>query len=135
MGREREQLLDRLKSDGYDDGETSQAEAAGRLAALAVERTLGGEQRHTLTDLAHESGLSTSFLRELMQAIGRPNPRRGERAYTDDDLEAMKLIKRFLDAGLPRDELVHVGRVLSQGMAQAAEAVSQLAGDPRHGPR
>src|SRR3954468_10456505 len=64
-----------------------------------------------------------------MQAIGRPNPRRGERAYTDDDLEAMKLIKRFLDAGLPRDELVHVGRVLSQGMAQAAEAVRQLAGN------
>src|SRR4051794_31593654 len=129
MGRDREQLLERLKGDGYDDGEISEAEAAGRLAALAVERTLGGEQRHTLSDLARGSGMSTSYLRELMQAIGRPNPRRGERAYTDDDLEAMKLVKRFLDAGLPREELMHVGRVLSQGMAQAAEAVRQLAGN------
>src|SRR3954452_20024907 len=129
MGREREQLLDRLKSDGYDDGEISQAEAAGRLAALAVERTLGGAARHTLTDLSHASGLPSSFLRELMQAVGRPNPQRGERAYTDDDVDAAKLIKRFVDAGLPREEIIDVGRVLSQGMAQAAEAVRQLAGN------
>jgi adenylate cyclase len=129
MGREREQLLDRLKSDGYDDGEISQAEAAGPLAALAVERTLGGGQRHTLTDLSHASGLPSSFLRELMQAVGRPNPQRGERAYTDDDVDAAKLIKRFVDAGLPREEIIDVGRVLSQGMAQAAEAVRQLAGN------
>src|SRR3954462_7975634 len=99
MGREREQLLDRLKSDGYDDGEISQAEAAGRLAALAVERTLGGEQGHTLTDRLNRPGVPSSFLRELMPAVGRPNPRRGELAYTDDDIEAAKLIKRFVDAG------------------------------------
>src|SRR3954470_25042003 len=98
MGRDREQLLERLKDDGYEDGEISEAEAAGRLAALAVERALGGEQRHTLTDLARASGLDSTFLRELMQAIGRPNPRRGEHAFTDDDLDAARLIKRFLDA-------------------------------------
>jgi adenylate cyclase len=129
MGREREQLLDRLKGDGYDDGEITEAEASGRLAALAVERTLGGEQCHTLSDLARESGLPSQYLREVMQAVGRPNPQRGERAFTDDDVEAAKLIKRFVDAGLPRDEIVDVGRVLSQGMAQVAEAVRQMAGN------
>src|SRR3954452_11011929 len=129
MGREREQLLDRLKGDGFDDTENSQAEAARRLAALAVERTLGGDERYTLTDLARESGLSSQFLRGLMQAIGRPNPRRGERAFTDDDIEAMKVVKTFIDAGLPREDMIQVGRVLSEGMAQAAEAVRQLAGN------
>src|SRR4051794_32259612 len=129
MGRDREQLLDRLRGDGYEDGEIDEAEAAGRLAALAVERTLGGDERYTLTDLARESGLSSQFLRGLMQAIGRPNPRRGERAFTDDDIEAMKVVKTFIDAGLPREDMIQVGRVLSEGMAQAAEAVRQLAGN------
>src|SRR3954470_5571275 len=111
MGRDRERLIERLRDDGCADADIEAAEQAGRLAAFAVERALGGEDRYTLTDLARESGQSTGFLRELMQAIGRTNPRRGERAYTQEDLEAVRMIKRFVGAGLGRRDMLEVGRV------------------------
>src|SRR5205814_10026200 len=129
MGRDRELLIERLRKDGYGAADIETAEGAGRLAAFAVERALGGEERYTLSDLAREGGQDTRFLRELMQAIGRPNPRRGERAYTEEDLEAVRLIRRFVDAGLRRQDVLEVGRVISQCMSQAAEAVRRLAGD------
>src|SRR5438105_15062918 len=119
MGRDRQQLIERLRQDGYGDADIEDAEAGGRLAAYALERALGGEERYTLSDLAREGGQDTRFLRELMQAIGRPNPRRGERAYTEEDLEAVRLIKRFVDAGLQRRDMLEVGRVISQCMSQA----------------
>src|SRR3954470_21574596 len=129
MGRDRDQLVERLREGGCAKREIDAAEAAGKLAAFAVERALGGDERYTLSDLARASGQDTRFLRELMQAIGRPNPQRGKRAYTEEDLEAVRLIRRFLDAGLGRRDMLEVGRVISQCMSQTAEAVRRLAGD------
>src|SRR3954470_18182821 len=129
MGRDRERLIERLRDDGCADADIEAAEQAGRLAAFAVERALGGDERYTLTDLARESGQSTRFLRELMQAVGRPDPQRGQRAFTDDDLRAAQLISRFADAGLNRQDILEVGRLVSQNMAQLAEAVRRLAGN------
>src|SRR3954465_416705 len=100
MGRDRDQLVERLREGGCAKREIEAAEGAGKLAAFALERALGGEEQYTLSDLARASGQDTRFLRELMQAIGRPNPRRGERAYSEEDLEGVRLVKRFLDAGL-----------------------------------
>jgi adenylate cyclase len=129
VARDRDELVERLRSGGCADADIEAAEAGGRLASFAVERALGGEERYTLSDLAEASSQGTAFLRELMQAIGRPNPRRGERAYTEEDLEAARLIRRFVDAGLRRQDVLEVGRVISQCMSQAAEAVRRLAGD------
>ncbi|MEA2277322.1 MAG: adenylate cyclase [Solirubrobacteraceae bacterium] len=126
---ERKRLLERLREAGCGEGEIERAEREGRLPALAVELALGGKGRHTLTQVARSSGLDTAFLRELMQAVGRPNPARGERVFTDDDVEHARLIKQLVDAGLPRRELLEVGRVIGQGMAQAAEAIRRLVGD------
>ena len=39
------------------------------------------------------------------------------------------MIKRFVDAGLPRRELLEVGRVLGQGMAHTSEAVRRVVGN------
>ena len=64
-----------------------------------------------------------------MQAVGRPNPGRGERIFTDEDIETARVIKRLVDAGLPRRELLEVGRVLGQGMAHTSEAVRRLVGN------
>ena len=79
--------------------------------------------------MARESGLAPAFLRELMQAVGRPNPGRGERIFTDEDIETARVIKRFVDAGLPRRELLEVGRVVGQGMSHTSEAVRRLVGN------
>src|SRR4051794_24640018 len=129
MGRDRERLIERLRDDGCADADIEAAEQAGRLAAFAVERALGGDERYTLTDLARASGQNTRFLRELMQAVGRPDPPRGERAFTGEDRQAAELIGRFADAGLRRQDILEVARIMSQNMAQTAEAVRRLAGN------
>src|SRR4051794_5057012 len=123
MGRDRDQLVERLREGGCAKREIDAAEAAGKLAAFAVERALGGDERYTLSDLARASGQDTRFLRELMQAIGRPNPQRGKRAYTEEDLEAVRLIRRFLDAGLGPRVMLEGGRGITQCKAQTAEAL------------
>src|SRR3954464_14183307 len=129
MDSDRQRLIERLRDDGCSAADIGPAEAAGRLPAFAVERALGGDERYTLTDLARASGQSTRFLRELMQAVGRPDPPRGERAFTEEDLQAAQMVSRFADAGLRRQDIMGVGRLVSQNMAQLAEAVRRLAGN------
>lgn len=119
----------RLRAAGQTDQDLERASAEGRLPTLAVELALGEQDLFTLTHVARESGLPRDFLRELMQAAGRPNPAPREKAFTEQDLETARLVKLFLDAGLPRDELLEVSRVLSQGMAQTADAVQRLVGN------
>ena len=126
---DRERLLARLRDAGVDEDEIERAAAEERLPTLAVELALGGAGRHSLSHVAREAGLPPAFLRELMQAVGRPSPGRGERIFTDEDIETARVIKRFVDAGLPRRELLEVGRVLGQGMAHTSEAVRRLVGN------
>jgi adenylate cyclase len=126
---ERARLEERLRLAGLSDDDIDQAAREGRLPTLAVELTLGGVPEHTLTDVAGAAGLPTGFLRELLQAAGRPNPRRGERTFTDEDIEMARLVRFILDTGLPRIEVLEVARVLGQGTSQMAEAVRRIAGD------
>jgi len=126
---DRERLIVRLRTAGLTEGDIEEAAQGGRLPTLAVELALGGRERHTLTDVARAAGLPTAFLRELMQAVGRPNPARGERAYTDEDVEFATSVARFLKAGLSREALLEIGRVTSMGMAHTADAVRRLAGE------
>jgi adenylate cyclase len=126
---DREELVRRLLDAGRPESEVIEAEGDGRLPTLAVETALGGGDRHTLTHVARVSGLRPEFVRELMQAMGRPSPRPRQRVFTDDDVEVARVVRRFLDAGLPRQELLEVSRVLSQGMANTAEAVRRVVGN------
>jgi adenylate cyclase len=122
-------LTERLRSAGLADEEIRRAAEEERLATLVVELALGSVERHSLTHVARESGLGADFLRELMQAVGRPNPAPRERVYTDEDIEFARVVQRFLEAGLPREGILEVGRVTSMGMASAAGAVQRLAGE------
>ncbi len=126
---DRQLLLDRLRRDGQAPEALEHAAGEGRLPTLAVELALGGERRHTLTHVARAARLTPRFLRAVMQAAGRPNPAPRERPFTDEDIELARLIRRFLDAGLPREGLLEVSRVLSHGISHTADAVRRLAGD------
>ena len=126
---DRARLEKRLRSAGLSDADIDRAANDGRLPTVAVELTLGGLPVHTLTEVAAAAGLPTGFLRELLQAAGRPNPRRGERAFTDEDIEMARLVRVIIDAGLPRTDILEVARVLGQGTGQMAEAVRRIAGD------
>ncbi len=123
-------LVARVAEAGHGPEEIERAAAEGRLPGLAVQSALGGgAAEFTLSDVARSSGLATAFVRELMQALGRPNPGRGERAFSQEDVDLARLISGFVDAGLPRRELLEVLRVLSRGMAQTADATRRLVGN------
>ena len=126
---DRDRILARLRDAGLAPEEAERADREGRAPTLAVELALGPPERYTLTHLSRESGLSTQFLRSLMQAVGRPNPARGEKVYTDEDLEFARMVKLFTDAGLPHEGLLEVARVTGLALSHTAEAVRRMAGD------
>jgi adenylate cyclase len=125
----REEVIRRLRRAGHARRELERADADGRLGALAVEEALGGTPRHTLSHVAREARLDPGFLRKVVRASGRPDPRPRERAFNDEDVELARLVRRFLDAGLPREGILEVARVLGQGMNHTADAVRRMAGD------
>ncbi len=125
----RQEVLDRLQAGGQDAKAIERAEADGRLATLPVELALGGPGKYTLTQVAREAQIDPRFLRKLMQAHGRPDPAPRERIYTEDDLEYGRVIRGFLDAGLPREGILEVARVLGQGMSNTADVVRQMIAD------
>jgi hypothetical protein len=96
---ERSDLIRRLRRAGIDGGTADWDDE--RLAAAGVEVALGGPGRYTLSGLAHKSRVNTGIARSVMQALGRPNPSRGERLFTDEDVELVRAHRQFVDAGLP----------------------------------
>jgi adenylate cyclase len=123
-----DRLEARLREDGVPDRVIAAARAEGRLPGLAVEAALGGRGRHSLSWTAQKAGVPAPYLREVLRAAGRPNPVRGELAFTDDDLEFARIVRILLDAGVPRPELLEVVRVTSQGASQAASAMLTMLG-------
>jgi adenylate cyclase len=126
---DRDRLLSRLRRAGCRDEDIDRAAANGRVPTLAVEVALGGPATHTLTEVARAAKLDTGFVRDLMQAMGRPAPKPRARAFSDDDLEVARVFRAFTDAGLPHTELLEVARVLSLGMSRSANAVRRAAGN------
>jgi len=111
----------------YDAGATIEMlEAAAfedRLATLPLEFALSTDRRYTLTEVAREARISPQYLRAALLALGHPAPRPRERMFTAEDVEIAHLLRRFLDVGLPRDELLDVMRVLGQSMARVAAVI------------
>ena len=122
----RRAVLERLAAAGLAREELERAVEDRSLTTLPAQVALAGETPYTLTDVARLAGLDTKFLRQLLLGLGRPNPKRGERAFTDGDLEEAKTLRAFVDAGLPRQGILEVSRVLGHGMANTAAAIREL---------
>jgi adenylate cyclase len=118
-----------LRSADADQETLESASAEGRLGTLAVEVALGGAPRYTVTHVARGARLEPAFLRQVLRAHGRPDPGVHEPAYSDQDIRFARLIRRFLDAGIPCEGILEIARVLSQTMAQTADTVRRVVGD------
>jgi adenylate cyclase len=126
----RDELVRRLRAMGQSERAIAAAEREGRLTTFAIELSLGGDRKHSLSAVARESGLSRDFLRRLLQANGRPIAAARERSYTDDDIELARRIKLLIDAGIPRDGILETARVTGHAMSQTAEAVRRTTVSP-----
>src|SRR5204863_841149 len=99
-----------------------------RLALLPVEQVLSGDARHTRGQVAKKSGLPEEFLVKQWQALGLPVPPKDEKYFSDDDLEAAKLLRDLRKAGLDDEGIHEVARVIGEGMFRVADASASLVG-------
>jgi len=121
------ELLEQLAEEGCGLEELRGAVAAGRLALLPVERALAGTgSRYTAHEIAEMAELDVEVLRRFSAALGVPYPDPDERRATKADLEAARMVKAFIDTGLPEDGLLGVARTIGMGTARIAEANREL---------
>jgi adenylate cyclase len=125
----RRDLLEQLAADGATLDELKRAVAEDRLALLPVERVLAGEGRYSAREVAERSGLEPDFQDRLTRALGLALAGPDERVYGDDDVEAARTVKRFLDAGFPEDGVLEVNRVMGDAMAKLAATIGGVAGN------
>jgi adenylate cyclase len=128
-GEEREarrELLEQLSDAGVSDEELKKAVEEDRLALLPVEQALSGDAELTSAEVAERAGVSEDFVRRHRRALGLPLTGEDQRAFTEEDVEAIGNVKRFIDAGLDEEGVEEVTRVLGESQSRVARAVADL---------
>jgi len=119
----RRDLLEELHGSGLGLAELREAVQEGRLVLLPLEQVLVGDgPRLTREEVAEQSGIELAFLEKQWRALGMPEPEKGEKSFTERDVEAAKLVKQLTEIGIPGDEMLQVSRVIGMTMSQLAAA-------------
>jgi adenylate cyclase len=124
----RRELLTHLIDAGADVDQLKEAAREGRLATLPLEFALKGEPRYSLTEVAQKARLDPGYLRSVLLSLGHANPPPRQRSFTDEDLETARLLRRFLDAGLRKSDVLDVTRVLGHSLARTAAVIREVVG-------
>jgi adenylate cyclase len=119
----RERLLSALHDDGVPLDQLRAAVADNTLFVLPAERRVGAEPRWTFAEIAEQAGVDPVFLADLRRSAGLPVDDPEARVLTDTDLEAAQTTRRYLDAGVPREDMLDVVRILGRALTQAADAM------------
>ncbi len=125
QGEAREQrrtLLQRLLADGFSREEVMKAVRENRLALLPVERVLGGT--YTASEVEERAGLPPGTMARIRRQHGLPAPTPDDRVFTDDDVDAARAMKLFLDAGFAQERIDETTRVLGEGMRRLAATIA-----------
>jgi adenylate cyclase len=123
----RTHLLAELVAEGVSIDELRAAVAEDRLAMLPVERVYSPPgPRFTSEEVCRISGLDPTLLERYQRALGVRVPGPRERVLTEHDLEVARLVRGFLDVGLPEAGILESARVIGLAMSQVARSVSQL---------
>ena len=120
--RQREQLLTRLLDEGFSEAELRRAVEGNRLVLLPVDRVLGGT--YTAREIQERSGLTAASVIRTRRILGLPEPDVDDRVFTDEDVEAARAIKLFLDAGFEEERINEIARVLGEGMARLSATIT-----------
>jgi adenylate cyclase len=120
-------LLERLASDGVGLEELKRAVAEDRLVLLPVERALRG--RYTVAEVARRADVSEPLVINMVRALGLAEPAADEEVFDEDDVEAFRSTKLFLEAGLAEDDVVQIRRVLGEAMSRLAATIALTFGD------
>ena len=118
----REQLLSQLHEEGFSLDELRQAVKERRLALLPVDRVLGGT--YTASEIEEQTGLPAETMIRIRRLMGLPKPDPDDRVFSDEDIEAARSTKLFLDAGFDEDRIIEITRVLGEGMARLVATIT-----------
>ncbi|HTU95228.1 MAG TPA: adenylate cyclase regulatory domain-containing protein [Solirubrobacteraceae bacterium] len=118
----RRKLLQRLADDGFSEQELTTAVRENRLALLPVERVLGGT--YTAAEVEERTGLGAGTMARIRRQHGLPAPGPDDRVFSDEDVEAAKSMKLFLDAGFADERVDEITRVLGEGMGRLAATIT-----------
>lgn len=119
-------LLETLFDAGVGLDALREAVATDRLTILPAEHELSSRPRYSTRQICERAGLPLKYYEAFRRAGGLAHVDPDELAHDDDDLEAARMITAFYEAGLDRDGMLEVGRVLGRGLAQAADAMGEL---------
>lgn len=129
-GRERDArigLLDTLEAEGFALEDIRRSAADGQLLFLLAARAIGTRVTHTWDEVIEFCGIPESLVMKLVRAQGLTRAEPGERAYSDVDVQVLRTAAGFIEAGIPEDDMVTVGRLLGRGFSQAAEVMRGIA--------
>ncbi len=119
---ERERLLDELADQGFGLEELRTAVEEDRLVLLPLERLLGGS--YTATEMAQRTELPAELLLRIRRASGLPQAGEDERVFIEEDLEVIRSMQHFMEAGMSEEAIIELSRVLGESMARVAASTS-----------
>jgi adenylate cyclase len=109
---------------GLDELHTAVAE--DRLALLPLDRLMDAGAKYTPLEVAESVGLDIEALERATRAFGLPVPPRDGRTEHDEDVEAARLLKAVLDAGISEEAVTEFNRVVGRATAQVAAAARTM---------
>lgn len=100
---------------------------------MARSKTRKPTQQYSIQLVSRATGLTADTLRMWERRYGYPAPERddrGNRLYTDDDIERLTQIKRALQAGArPQDAVARAPQELTEMLGRVAEAQAKVTSD------
>ena len=86
------------------------------------------EPEYDLIEVSARSGIDPTQLRAMWRALGFPDPRPGERVFTDTDVEMLSDVMKFIDSGsLEADLALQMSRVIGSSLNRIATALVDAA--------
>jgi adenylate cyclase len=118
----REQLLQYLSGEGFSLEQLTAAVNEDRLALLPVDRVLGGS--YSASEVEEQTGLPAALMIQIRRQHGLPQVGPEARVFSDEDIEAARSTKLFLEAGFDQEAIIEITRVLGEGMARLAATIT-----------
>jgi adenylate cyclase len=111
-----------LQALGVPSSEIERAGRDGTLVLLAIEHlVLPDPARYTLDDLAERANMPSEQVAQFWRALGFPDTRPGEAAFSDDDVAMLGLLSGLIDSGVIDSDLaVQMTRVIGSSVARIA---------------
>lgn len=114
-------VLRLLAASGVGAEEIVAAQRLGDLVLRGFEHLIRPGARHTEDEAAAAAGLPAATARRVRRAWGFPDPRPGERCWTDSDIDLLRLLAGMTEL-VGEELMLHGARSMGTAMSRIAES-------------